>query len=239
MSSHRREAVSVANFRAVRNDPRRGSMAAKPTLEAIALLGEFGFEFVAADQVGEPTPGRIADRLSEIIATLEEAIARGNLGAVHQATEKLKRLQQSIDVWSLLASQLDDDQPVPQPSPVVAPVPSAPPRVHTAPPAPPVPAPPAPPVQVAPPPPVQVAPPLAPPVQVAPPAPVQVASPAPVQVAPPSPPVQAAPPPVDEYPMPPVAHDGSVDVEQLERAAAGTQQAFWQAIGQTPGDGKK
>jgi hypothetical protein len=84
-------------------------MAARPTLEAVALLGEFGFEFVAADQVGEPTPGRIADRLTDLIAALEDAQARGDLGAVQQATEKLKRLQQAIDVWSLLAGDLDDD----------------------------------------------------------------------------------------------------------------------------------
>ncbi len=174
-------------------------MAPKPTLEAITLLGEFGFEFVAADQVGEPTPGRIADRLSEIITVLEEANARGNPSAVRQATEKLKRLQQAIDVWSLLASELDD-QPAPQPPPpsfVQAPVPVQPAPAPSAPPPPPVPS--APPVAVQPPP-----------------------APAPAA-------------PVSDYPPPPVVNDGVVDVEQLEKAAAGTQQAFWQTVGQVPG----
>jgi len=100
-------------------------MATKPTLEAIALLGEFGFEYVDPEQVGEPTPGRIADRLSEIIVTLEDAQARGNLAAVQQATEKLKRLQRAIDVWSLLASEPELPE-VPQPAPIprsVAPAP--------------------------------------------------------------------------------------------------------------------
>jgi hypothetical protein len=201
-------------------------MAAKPTLEAIALLGEFGFEFVATDQVGEPTPGRIADRLSEIIAALEDAAARGNMGAVHNATEKLKRLQQAIDVWSLLASDLDDAQAPPQ-----APAPRAPAPV----PPPPVAAPP-PPVAASP-----MAPPPAPPpvpaaVAVAPPPPAPVPVPAPVAPAP-----QVAPPPAaaaqavpaPEYPAPAI-EEGPIDVERLELAAAGTQQAFLQAIGQVP-----
>ncbi len=85
-------------------------MAAKPTLEAVALLGEFGFEFVAPDQVGEPTPGRIADRLTDIITALDEAVAQGNLASVQQATEKLKRLQGAIDVWSLLSADFDDGE---------------------------------------------------------------------------------------------------------------------------------
>jgi hypothetical protein len=200
-------------------------MAAKPTLEAIALLGEFGFEFVAADQVGEPTPGRIADRLSEVIAALEDATARGNLGAVHHATEKLKRLQQAIDVWSLLASDLDDSQPAPQGPAPRAPAPTPPPPV-AAPPmriaAPPVAVPPAP---VASPPlaPPVVAPPMAPPAAASAPPPAPVPAPAPVP--------QAAEP-VPEYPVPAV--EGAIDVERLEMAAAGTQQAFLQTIGQVP-----
>lgn len=139
-------------------------MATKPTLEAIALLGEFGFEYIAPDQVGEPTPGRIADRLSEIIASLEEALARGNFAAVQQATEKLKRLQRAIDVWSLLASEPEIPEPpaaathrsvppvpvahstVPQPapppapqaSPAAAPVPLVPSAPPPAPPPPPL-----------------------------------------------------------------------------------------------------
>jgi hypothetical protein len=228
MHSHRQEAVSVANFRALRNDRVRGLMAAKPTLEAITLLGEFGFEFVAADQVGEPTPGRIADRLSEIIAALEEANARGNPGAVHQATEKLKRLQQAIDVWSLLASQLDDNQPAPQPAPP-RPLVQAP---ASAPPVAPMPIPTAPPVAARPvptAPPVAVPPPSVAPAQVMPP-------PAPPQVMAPSvPPAQVTPPPpAPEYPPPPVPDAGSVDIERLELAAAGNQQAFLQTIGQVP-----
>src|SRR5262249_26789244 len=98
----------------LRNDPAQDVMAAKPTLEAVALLGEFGFEFVAPDQVGEPTPGRIADRLTEIITALEEAIAQGNLASVQQATEKLKRLQGAIDVWSLLSAEFDDGELAPE-----------------------------------------------------------------------------------------------------------------------------
>src|SRR5437016_13245870 len=86
-------------------------MAAKPTLEAVALLGEFGFEFVAPDQVGEPTPQRIADRLTDIIAALEDSQVRRDPCATQQAIENLKRLQQAIDVWSLLASDLDEAQP--------------------------------------------------------------------------------------------------------------------------------
>jgi len=84
---------------------------ARATVEAIALLGEFGFEFTASDQVGEPTPARIADRLTEIIESLEEARSRGDLRGVQQVVDKLKRLQQAIDVWSLLAGDLDDDEP--------------------------------------------------------------------------------------------------------------------------------
>jgi len=96
---------------------------AKATVEAIALLGEFGFEFVAADQVGEPTAGRIADRLTEIIAALEDARARGDLGAVQQVAEKMKKLQRALDVWSLLTGELEDDEP--QAEPPVAPLPTS------------------------------------------------------------------------------------------------------------------
>jgi hypothetical protein len=194
-------------------------MPAKPTLEAIALLGEFGFEFVAADQVGEPTPGRIADRLSEIISALEDANARGNPSAVRHATEKLKRLQQAIDVWSLLASQLDDSTVTSQAPPPAPPMPTRPPVQA------PLPAPfvqPGSPVRSAPPP--THAPP--PPVQ-APPPPMVQAPPPPMQ------PAAVPEPPAPEYPAPPVP-EGPLDVERLERAAAGTQQAFWQTIGQPP-----
>jgi hypothetical protein len=200
-------------------------MAPKPTLEAIALLGEFGFEFVAVDQVGEPTPGRIADRLSEIIAALEDANARGNPAAVRQATEKLKRLQQAIDVWSLLASELEDGPAqAPGPAPVVA---------------------------TRPPPPAPMAPPVAPPQSAAPPPPPMQPPPPPIQaIAPPvqrpAPPMPAAPmaappapaPPVPEYPAPPVP-EAPLDVERLELAAAGTQEAFWQTIGQPPANEEK
>jgi hypothetical protein len=207
-------------------------MAPKPTLEAIALLGEFGFEFVAADQVGEPTPGRIADRLSEIIAALEDANARGNPGAVRQAVEKLKRLQQAIDVWSLLASELEDN-PAPQAPPPAPAIPTRPPAA--APPPAPIAQPVAPPQSAAPPmhppPPIQPPP---PPIQATAP---QTQPPAPVPAAAmPAPP--AATPPAPEYPAPPVP-DAPLDVERLELAAAGTQQAFWQTIGQTPANQDK
>ena len=98
---------------------------AKATVEAIALLGEFGFEFVAADQVGEPTAGRIADRLTEIIAALEDARARGDLGAVQHVAEKLKKLQRALDVWSLLTGELEDDEPETEAEPPVAPLPTS------------------------------------------------------------------------------------------------------------------
>jgi hypothetical protein len=96
---------------------------AKATVEAIALLGEFGFEFTTADQVGEPTPARIADRLTEIIESLEEARSRGDLKGVQHVADKLKKLQQAIDVWSLLAGDLDDDEPEAE-APVAAPLPT-------------------------------------------------------------------------------------------------------------------
>jgi len=52
-------------------------------------MQKFGFEAVRLDQPGAPTPGRIADRLGDITTALEEAVAKGDLGAISNGVAEL------------------------------------------------------------------------------------------------------------------------------------------------------
>jgi hypothetical protein len=64
-----------------------------------AAMGEFGFDVVDLDKPGAPTPGRIADRLSDISGSLDKALAAGSLPAVVEAAAELRRLLRALDAY--------------------------------------------------------------------------------------------------------------------------------------------
>jgi hypothetical protein len=64
-----------------------------------AAFDEFGFEAVELDQPGAPTPGRIADRISDVVGSLEEAVCLKSWKKVLRATAELRRLRFALDVY--------------------------------------------------------------------------------------------------------------------------------------------
>jgi len=64
-----------------------------------AAMEEFGFKVVSLGRPGSPTPGRIADRLADILIDLDIAIERGDLGMICEAMNTAKRLRTALDRW--------------------------------------------------------------------------------------------------------------------------------------------
>ena len=69
-------------------------------------MQKFGFEAVQLDQPGAPTPGRIADRLGDITTALEEAVAKGDLGAISNGVAELGRLHlESVENYTAMTDK--------------------------------------------------------------------------------------------------------------------------------------
>lgn len=69
------------------------------TRDGEAAMREFGFAPVRLDKIGAPTPGRVADRLSDLVGSLKDAIKEGNRAAAMKQVRGLGRLQQALDAW--------------------------------------------------------------------------------------------------------------------------------------------
>lgn len=69
------------------------------TRDGEAAMREFGFAPVRLDKIGAPTPGRIADRLSDLVGSLKDAIKDGNRAAAMKQVRGLGRLQHALDTW--------------------------------------------------------------------------------------------------------------------------------------------
>lgn len=64
-----------------------------------AALQEFGFRCVPTTAPGSPTPGRIADRIHDIKASLEDAIEARSWERCTAATVELRRLLFTLDCY--------------------------------------------------------------------------------------------------------------------------------------------
>jgi hypothetical protein len=81
-------------------------------------MQEFGFEAVPLDELGAPTPGRIADCLGDITTALDQAVVNGDLGAIANGAGKVARLRMALSAWEeqmkgqesarLLAVEIDE-----------------------------------------------------------------------------------------------------------------------------------
>lgn len=69
------------------------------TEQGAAALAEFGFDPVPLEQPGAPTPGRIADRLSDIEGHLTEAYTCMDAEALVAGIRELSRLRLALDAW--------------------------------------------------------------------------------------------------------------------------------------------
>ena len=69
------------------------------TRDGEAAMREFGFAPVRLDKIGAPTPGRVADRLSDLVGSLKDAIKEGNRAAVMKQVSGLNRLRLALDAW--------------------------------------------------------------------------------------------------------------------------------------------
>jgi hypothetical protein len=79
-----------------------------PTTEqGAAALDEFGFCLVELDRPGAPTPGRIADRIHDIVAKLSDARSPGCAVA---AVAELRRLNLALDAYDAGMLRLDHNQ---------------------------------------------------------------------------------------------------------------------------------
>jgi hypothetical protein len=75
------------------------------TRPAKKAMEEFGFKAVNLDEPGAPTPGRIADRLSDIHSLLVEGIQQGEADKIAEATIQLATLLLALDGYD--AEMLD------------------------------------------------------------------------------------------------------------------------------------
>lgn len=71
------------------------------TEQGAAAMEEFGFRPVGLGEVGAPTPGRIADRLSDIQGALEDALRDHDTPALVAAIRELGRLRLALDAWDI------------------------------------------------------------------------------------------------------------------------------------------
>lgn len=71
------------------------------TRDGEAAMREFGFAPVRPDMIGAPTPGRVADRLSDLVGSLEEAIRDEKRAATMKQVRGLNRLVLALDAWDL------------------------------------------------------------------------------------------------------------------------------------------
>ena len=69
------------------------------TRDGEAAMREFGFAPVRPDKIGAPTPGRVADRLSDLLGSVEDAIKEGNRAAAMKHVRGLNRLRLALDAW--------------------------------------------------------------------------------------------------------------------------------------------
>lgn len=69
------------------------------TRDGEAAMREYGFDPVRLDKIGAPTPGRVADRLSDLVGSLEDAIKDGNRATAMKQVRGLNRLRLALDAW--------------------------------------------------------------------------------------------------------------------------------------------
>lgn len=69
------------------------------TRDGEAAMREFGFAPVRPDKIGAPTPRRVANRLSDLVGPLEDAIKGGNRAAAMKQVRGLNRLRLALDAW--------------------------------------------------------------------------------------------------------------------------------------------
>ena len=77
-----------------------------------AAVQEYGFALVPLDQPGAPTPGRIADCLGNITIALGKSVAVGDLGAIANGIDELKRLRFALDAWDGWMTQKSAREPL-------------------------------------------------------------------------------------------------------------------------------
>lgn len=72
--------------------------------EGEAAMEEFGFAAVPLDRPGAPRPGRVADRLCDLVAELEQATEVGDLGGIIEGIAAVRRLVLALDAWDSCVS---------------------------------------------------------------------------------------------------------------------------------------
>lgn len=79
------------------------------TEQGAAAMKEFGFSPVALNEVGAPTPGRIADRIADVVVLIDEAAKARSWNGVVRARAELSRLLLALDAWdAVIMNQIHD-----------------------------------------------------------------------------------------------------------------------------------
>lgn len=71
----------------------------KVTVVGWIAMQECGFDLVELHQVGAPTPGRIADRLHDVIDKIEDDVLSLDAEVVENALSSLRCLLLALDTW--------------------------------------------------------------------------------------------------------------------------------------------
>ena len=74
------------------------------TRGSYAAMEEFDFAPVPLAERSAPRPGRVADRLSDLVAELEHATEVGDLGRIIEGVASVRRLVLALDAWTCCLS---------------------------------------------------------------------------------------------------------------------------------------